>query len=83
MRGPGSLVAQALMKVKGVTDVSKTDTQGDRNTFTVQVRHGADLRDEISKAVISNGWGLLSLLMVSMSLEEIFLRLTTSGESDA
>jgi hypothetical protein len=44
------------------------------------VRRGQDLRDEISRAVISNGWSLLSMQQVGMSLEEIFLRLTTHEE---
>ncbi len=40
----------------------------------------SDLRDAISQAVISNGWSLRGLQMVGMSLEEIFLRLTTHEE---
>ena len=41
---------------------------------------GQDLRDEISRAVISNGWSLLSMHVMGMSLEDIFLRLTTQEE---
>jgi len=48
--------------------------------YTIQVRRGQDLRDEVSRAVISNGWSLLSMGQVGMSLEEIFLRLTTHEE---
>jgi hypothetical protein len=35
------------------------------------------VRREIARAVVSNGWGLLELHPVRMSLEEIFLHLTT------
>ena len=82
VRGPASEVAEALRKIRGVVAVSYTD-EGDYNTFTLQLRRGADVRDDISRAVISNGWGLLGLRLEGMSLEEIFLKLTTSGESAA
>ena len=39
-----------------------------------------DLRDDISRAVISSGWSLRGMQMVGMSLEEIFLRLTTQED---
>ena len=82
VQGPADQVATALRKVPGVVRVSY-DEMGDRNIFRLQLRKGADLRDDISHAIIDNGWGLLGLQQESMSLEEIFLKLTTSEESDA
>ncbi len=76
VRGPSAQVMETLRKIKGVIDVSRSGDE-DRATYTVQVRRGLDLRDEISKAVISNGWSLLALQLMGMSLEEIFLQLTT------
>jgi ABC-2 type transport system ATP-binding protein len=79
VRGPRPEVAAALRRVEGVTEV--TPPAGRNNhTYLVQARHGQDLRDEISKAIISGGWGLLSMRMSTMSLEDIFLRLTTQEE---
>ena len=77
--GPVREVTAALQKVRGVTEVTHRTDQG-RNVFTVQVQRGQDLRDEISRAVVSNDWSLLSMQLVSMSLEDIFLRLTTHEE---
>ena len=74
--GPSNDVISALRKVNGVTDVSHRSTQG-KDLYMIQARGGQDLRDEISKAVVSSGWSLLSLQTVGMSLEEIFLKLTT------
>ena len=74
--GPSAQVLDTLRKVKGVTDV----THGANNKYVVHVGHRQDLRDSISRAVISNGWSLLSMQTVDMSLEEIFLRLTTHEE---
>jgi ABC-2 type transport system ATP-binding protein len=68
-----------LRKVKGVTDVTHRRQQ-DRDVYVVQAQRGLDLRDEVSQAIFSNGWRLRSMQLVGMSLEEIFLRLTTEEE---
>ena len=82
--GPVDEVSQTLRRLPGVTDVTNRQTTasggGQRDLYIVQVRSGQDLRDTISRAVISNGWSLLSMQSVGMSLEEIFLRLTTHEE---
>jgi ABC-2 type transport system ATP-binding protein len=77
--GPRAEVLGALRKVKGVTEVTHRRQQ-DRDVYVVQAQHGQDLRDEISQAIFSNGWRLRSMQLVGMSLEEIFLRLTTEEE---
>ena len=78
--GPVAQVLPALRKVKGVAEVNHRRTQN-RELYEIQVGQGQDLRDQISRAVISNGWSLLSMQMVGMSLEDIFLRLTTQEET--
>ena len=82
--GPVDEVSQTLRRVPGVTDVTYRTTAasdgGQRDLYIVQVQGGQDLRDTISRAVISNDWSLLSMQSVGMSLEEIFLRLTTHEE---
>ncbi len=77
--GPVQEVLSVLRRVPGVTEVTQRYNQG-RNVFVVQVQQDQDLRDEISRAIVSNGWSLLSMQLVSMSLEDIFLRLTTHEE---
>ncbi len=77
--GPAADVQPVLQKIQGVTDVTHSNNGG-RHTYTIQAQSGKDLRDEISRAVVSNGWSLRSLQLVSMSLEEIFLRLTTQED---
>ena len=72
-------VLPVLRNVEGITEVSHRRSQ-DREIYTIQIRRGLDLRDEISRAVISSGWSLLSMQSVGMSLEDIFLRLTTHEE---
>jgi len=78
--GPVTQVLPALRKVKGVAEVNHRRAQN-REIYEIQVGRGQDLRDEISRAVISSGWSLLSMQVVGMSLEDIFLKLTTQEET--
>ena len=77
--GPAAEVLPVLKGIRGVNDVSHSNRDG-RHTYTIQAESGQDLRDAISQEVVSNGWSLRGLQMVGMSLEEIFLRLTTQEE---
>ncbi len=80
IRGARAEVTKALKGVRGVITVNHEEEDGERNVYTVEAKRGLDLRSTISKLVISNGWGLLSIQLVSMSLEEIFLKLTMVEE---
>lgn len=80
IRGARAEVTKALRSVRGVITVNHEEEDGERNVYTVEAKRGLDLRSTISKLVISNGWGLLSIQLVSMSLEEIFLKLTMDEE---
>jgi ABC-2 type transport system ATP-binding protein len=77
--GPPKEVTSVLGKIEGVVDVSHHHVI-DKEIYSVKANEGLDLRDEISRAVVSNGWSLLSMQLTSMSLEDIFLRLTTEEE---
>ena len=79
IRGPQEEVAKALRSVRGVVSVSG-QADGDRSVYTIEAKRGLDLRSTISRIVISNGWGLLTIQLLGMSLEEIFLKLTTDEE---
>ena len=45
--------------------------------FEVESEHGIDVRRELAKAMVTKGWGLLELRPMRMSLEEVFLQVTT------
>ena len=77
--GPVAQVLATLRRVNGVVEATHRRQQN-REVYTVQAQRGQDLRDEISQAIFQNGWSLRSMQMVGMSLEEIFLRLTTEEE---
>jgi ABC-2 type transport system ATP-binding protein len=65
-------VADLLGRVEGVLGV-ETDTDGAYVVSCVQER---DNRAELARAIVGQGWDLLELSSVGMSLEEIFLKVT-------
>jgi len=75
--GGGAMVQEVLGRVAGVTRIAETDRHDGTVGFEVDSERGRDVRREIAQAVVSGGWGLLELRPVRMSLEEIFLSLTT------
>jgi ABC-2 type transport system ATP-binding protein len=68
---------RALETVAGVTRVTAADTRGSVTGFEVDSASGQDVRRQLAAAVVQRGWGLLELRPLRMSLEEIFLSLTT------
>ena len=72
---PGANVKGALEGVAGVTAVSPADTRG--AAFEISSEAGRDVRRQLAAAIVNSGWGLLELRPMRMSLEEIFLHLTT------
>jgi len=66
-----------LQGVPGVTRVTMSDRHDGVAGYEVDSRQGHDVRRELARTVVSNNWGLLELRPMRMSLEEIFLSLTT------
>jgi ABC-2 type transport system ATP-binding protein len=71
-----------LAGLSGVTRVSVSDTRDSVVGFEVESESGRDVRRDLAAAVVGRGWGLLELRPMRMSLEDVFLKLTTQ-ESDA
>jgi ABC-2 type transport system ATP-binding protein len=81
--GPEEAATQALGLVGGVTRVAVADRRDGRIGYEVESQHGNDVRRELARTVVTNGWGLLELRPSRMSLEEIFLSLTTEEQDTA
>jgi ABC-2 type transport system ATP-binding protein len=81
VKGPQQDVLVALQQVEGVREAVRLEGQpGSVPRYRVQSELGIEIRAELASTVINSGWGLLRLDGVIMSLEEIFLRLTTEDE---
>jgi hypothetical protein len=50
--------------------------------FELDVKPGADVREEAAQRLVRHGWPLRELRKEQPSLEDIFVRLTTSDQSD-
>jgi ABC-2 type transport system ATP-binding protein len=77
---------QTLAAVPGITRVAEVDRQEGLVGFEVESEAGLDLRRDIARTVVTAGWGLLELRPARMSLEDIFLQLTTEethGDQEA
>jgi ABC-2 type transport system ATP-binding protein len=60
-----------------VTRAVLTDQREDLAGYEVESERGRDVRRELARTIVTKGWGLLELRPMRMSLEEIFLHLTT------
>ena len=67
----------ALEAIPGVTRVELSDTTGAATGFEINSEMGRDVRRQLSSAIVTRGWGLLELRPLRMSLEDVFLHLTT------
>lgn len=68
----------ALRGIGGVVRVARAGGPGGPSSaYEVESAPGQDLRRDIARAMVTAGWGLLELRPMRMSLEEIFLSLTT------
>ena len=70
----------ALRDVPGVAGVSAAARRDGVSGFQIEIAPGRDVRRDVSRTVVTNGWGLLELRAQQMSLEDIFLQLTTEEE---
>jgi ABC-2 type transport system ATP-binding protein len=73
LQRPSPDVSERLRRLDGVTDVQ---VRGE-GQYEVVCTEGTDRREEIARASVQEDWGLVELRPVGMSLEEIFLQLTT------
>jgi ABC-2 type transport system ATP-binding protein len=79
----GADIAASLGRVAGVTRVAEADRRNGLLGYEVESESGRDIRRELAQTIVSSGWGLTELRPMRMSLEEIFLSLTTDDAAAA
>src|SRR5262249_11579631 len=83
VRGEEEALREAVENVDGITKIEvKAIENSDHLKVFVESEPGTDLRGKLAVAVIGKGLDLFELRAVSLSLEDIFLQLTTE-ESQA
>ena len=80
--GPAAEVMAKLQTVRGVNWVEPRDSSDGRVLFEVHSEKDKDVRAELARAVVESNWKLLELKTSGMSLEDIFLKLTTKDLSE-
>jgi ABC-2 type transport system ATP-binding protein len=73
----GADAAGALTRVAGVRRVAESDRREGVVGYEIESEKGHDVRRDLARAIVTSGWGLLELRPMRLSLEEIFLSLTT------
>lgn len=76
--GPEEAVYQKVSAMSGVVQVDILPANDGASTFQIEATQGQDIRRELARTVVESGFGLLELKQAGMSLEDIYLQLTTS-----
>jgi len=75
VRGPGQEIQSAIEKIPGIVSVNRRGNGV--STFSVEVEKGRDVREDIFKTVAGNRWVLREMKTEAVSLEDIFIHITT------
>ena len=71
-----------LDKLKSLDQVVSA-TIGEDNQYFIECKLRSNLQDDIAKLALENHWGIVELKPVSMTLEDIFLKLTLEEKGPA
>ncbi len=82
VEGPAAEVIDKLQRVEGVNLVEPRESADGRMTFEIRAEKGRDVRAELARAIVESQWKLFELKTSGMSLEDIFLKLTTQDVSE-
>lgn len=70
-----------LERIGGVSRVVHRDTRDAHHSFEVESAPGQLVRSPLARAVVESGWDLHELRAVAMSLEDVFLELTSASQA--
>jgi ABC-2 type transport system ATP-binding protein len=76
--GPREAIREKIQTIEGVLSVEADS--GDQDgpvSFTVECKLNSDLRPVLAATVVSQGWALLEMRGISLSLEDVFINLIT------
>jgi len=77
VRRKEALDPEKILAIAGVHHLIPQDADEGEGAFIVESEIGRDIREDLSRTIVTNGWGLLEMKPLVMSLEEVFLELTT------
>jgi ABC-2 type transport system ATP-binding protein len=80
---PEKPLTDLLSKIPGAKHVEVSAHPGGHLTAIVESAPGQDIRSQIAAKIVESGWPLYELRGASLSLEDIFLQLTTDDAAHA
>ncbi len=84
VQAPEAALRETLSQIPGANRVEIEPIRSDGHlAVNVEAAPGKDIRSQLAARVVEKGWPLFELRGVSLSLEDIFLQLTTEDSSQA
>lgn len=84
VQGPEEAILGHLRGIQGILHADKEGASPEgTTTYTLTTVKDRDLRGEVARAIVQQGWELLELRPVRLSLEEVFVQLVTEEEAHA
>jgi ABC-2 type transport system ATP-binding protein len=83
VKGPEFSVKEKLMEIDGVLQVVSLSREGESGAafhYELETELKKEVRSRIARKIVESGFDLLELRTQAMSLEEVFLKLTTKEE---
>ena len=79
--GPEPSISSKIKEIDGVLQVESHKLDGsDAFSYSVETELKKDVRGRLARKIVESGFELLEMRTMSMSLEEVFLQLTTKEE---
>ncbi len=75
--------ADAEARLREVPGVQHVFANGPAGSFLLECELGRDAREDVGRLAVMQGWGLVELKSISMTLEDVFLQLTRHEEGVA
>ena len=79
VKGDATVIAKKIAKIAGVQDI-RVHNEGKLEFAFVP---GQDIRPQVARAVVESNFDLLEMRSLGMSLEDIFLQLTSEEEAES
>jgi ABC-2 type transport system ATP-binding protein len=70
----------AARRLTQITGVQNAFPSGQAGGFLLECELGRDVREDVARMAVTEGWGLIELKSISMTLEDVFLQLTKHEE---
>jgi len=77
IKGNEDEIIRKIKEINDIVSVNRKDKESDDiYGYEIELKQGADIREELNKLVMNNSWSILELNKTKVSLEDVFRELT-------